>query len=161
MPILHIQSSGVGQTPDGEPVEIPGQIALILRGPCVQVTLNVPSSIAEQLLQQGKPIPEPISGIGLIDTGASSTCVDADVATRLQLPVIDVATMSSASHAASQQNVYPVAIELVGTPIAINAPRVIGAALAAQGLMVLIGRDVLKDCTLFYNGLTGALTLSV
>ena len=62
---------------------------------------------------------------------------------------------------ARAQNVYPIQIEVVGLPISIEAPNPIGAALAAQGLLALIGRDVLQHCTLFYTGITGEITLSI
>jgi hypothetical protein len=79
----------------------------------------------------------------------------------MKLPVIDVINISSASHASSQQSVYPMRIEFVGVPIAIDADRAVGAALSAQGLLALIGRDVLQSCILVYNGTTGAFSLAV
>ncbi len=45
--------------------------------------------------------------------------------------------------------------------VTLNAPRAMGAALASQGLLVLIGRDVLQNCNLFYNGPAGQFTLSL
>jgi hypothetical protein len=36
-----------------------------------------------------------------------------------------------------------------------------GAALKEMGLLLLIGRDLLQYCTLFYNGATGQITLSI
>jgi len=134
---------------------------LAQRGPVVQVTVSVEQHIAQQLLQQGQALPTPESGLALIDTGATGTCIDEEAAQRLRLPVVDVATIASASHSAAQQNVYPIQIEVTGLPITINAPRAVGAPLAVQGLLVLIGRDVLQHCTLFYNGITGSFTLSI
>jgi predicted aspartyl protease len=106
-------------------------------------------------------LPTPERGWALIDTGATSTCIDDAVATRLNLPAIDVVTVASASHPSTQQNVHPIQIEVIGLPITISAPRTIAAPLAAQGLVVLIGRDVLQHCTLFYNGPAGSFSLSV
>jgi predicted aspartyl protease len=123
--------------------------------------LGVVQSITDQLLQQGQIVPPPISGLALIDTGASSTCIDDAIAQQLRLPVIDVVQMVSASHASTQQSVYPVLIEVVGPAIQINVPRAIGANLATQGLTALIGRDFLQHVTLFYNGVTGQITLSM
>ncbi len=99
--------------------------------------------------------------MALIDTGASVTCIDDAVAHQLQLPVVNVVNVASASHASSQQNVYPIQIEVVGLPISIEASNAIGAALAQQKLLALIERDVLQHCTLFYNGITGEITLSI
>jgi hypothetical protein len=42
-----------------------------------------------------------------------------------------------------------------------NAPMSIGAPLAAQGLIALIGRDLLQHCTLIYNGHLGQISLCI
>lgn len=134
-------------------------MVMLGRGPCIQVTVSVAQAIAEQLVQQGKVVPEPISGMALIDTGASSTCIDQGAAEKLGVPVINVVKMASASHAETDANVYPIAIEIIGPGININATAM-GAALAAQDLLVLIGRDVLQHGMLVYNGVAGSITLS-
>lgn len=160
MPILHLQFNGTGKTPDGKDIQIPPSIVLMQNGPCVQSTIGLADVFAQQLQQQGQPLPTPVSGLALIDTGASSTCIDESVAQQLGLPAIDVVQMTSASHANTQQNVYPAKITLMnGIPI--NVPRAIGAALKSQNIIALIGRDFLQYCTLFYNGLTGEITLSL
>ncbi len=161
MPILHTQFSAQGKNKQGQVVPVSPGVALQKQGPVLQVTIGLAQSIAAQLLQQGKTLPKPISGMALIDTGASSTCIDDAAAQQLQLPVVNVVNVASASHSSTPQNVYPIQIEVVGLPISIEAPSAIGAALSAQGLLALIGRDVLQHCTLFYNGLTGEITLSV
>lgn len=161
MPILHLQLSAEGKTPDGKLIQIPPQVAMRERGPCVQIVVSVAQSIAEQLMQQGKAVPPPVSGLALIDTGASATCIDDGLARQLQLPVTDVVTMTSASHDSTPANVYPILIEVVGPGIRINVTRAIGANLAPQDLIALIGRDFLQHCTLFYNGLTGEITLAI
>ncbi len=91
---------------------------------------------------------------------AYCTCIDDAIAQQLGLPVIDVVQMTSASHANTQQNVYPAKITLMNG-INIDVPRAIGAALQAQNIIALIGRDFLQHCTIFYNGLTDAITLSL
>ncbi len=161
MPILHAQILGQGQGPDGKTVQIPPQIALVQRGPVVQASLSLQGAFAATLVQQGQAVPNPVSGLALIDTGASTTCVDDSAALSMGLPVIDVCSMTSASHAKTQCNVYPVQIEIVGFKIQFQSPRTIGAELKAQGLLLLIGRDLLAVPTLFYNGITGQITLSI
>ena len=131
------------------------------RGPVVQVTVGVGQQIATQVLQSGGALPSPVSGLALIDTGASTTCIDEAAAQKLQLPVIDVVKIASASHASTEQNVYPIQIEVVGLPITVNAPRAVGAPLEPQGILVLIGRDVLQHMLLVYNGPAGSLSLSI
>jgi hypothetical protein len=57
--------------------------------------------------------------------------------------------------------VYPIQITISGSALQFNVARAMGAALEPQGIIALIGRDVLSVCTLFYNGLTGQITLSL
>ena len=161
MPTLHSQFAAKGRQLDGSEIDIPAPIVLVRRGPCVQVSITIAEQIATQLLQQGKAIEPPVSGLALIDTGASTSCIDEAAAQKLKLPIVNVVMLASASHAATASNVYPVRLELTGLPISINAPSAIGAPLAAQGLIALIGRDVLRHCTLFYNGMAGEITLSI
>jgi predicted aspartyl protease len=161
VPILHVRYDAEGHTPDGKTVQIPPREVLLQNGPCVQVIIGLAQSFAEQLVQQGQAVPQSTSGVALVDTGASTTCIDDALAQQLRLPVIDVVQMTSASHAATQSNVYPIQMEIVGSPITVNVPRAIGANLAPQGFVALIGRDYLQHCTLFYNGITGEITLSI
>lgn len=161
MPTLNVQYGGEQQGPDGSKMPLLPSVALLIKGPVIQVVVSVAQSIAGQLVQQGKPLPEPIAGLALIDTGATSTCIDDEVAKKLGLPVIDVAKMASATDSASDRNVYPVHIGFVGTTIEADAGRVLGATLQAQGLILLIGRDVLHSFCLFYNGVMGQITLAI
>ncbi|HEX9005441.1 MAG TPA: hypothetical protein VGB07_36375 [Blastocatellia bacterium] len=161
MPILHFQLNQKFKTPGGKTVVTPPELLMLNQGPRFQVLISVAQSVADQLVAKGQPIPAPISGWGLIDTGASNTCVDEAVAQKLQLPVIDVVQMTTPSHASVQQNVYPIVLEFLGFNVRLDVPRAMGATLANQGLVALIGRDFLQHCTLFYNGITGQVTLSI
>lgn len=161
MPILHSQLTGQGQTPDGKQVNLHPAVVMPQRGPLVQVAITLAQPFAMSLTQTGKQVPQPIHGMALIDTGASITCVDEEAAKAMNLPVIDVGTMHSASHSKTPSNLYPVQIQIIGFPIQFQQPRTMGAALKSQGLLMLLGRDLLQRCTLFYNGLTGQITLSL
>jgi hypothetical protein len=74
--------------------------------------------------------------------------------------VIDVAMMTSASHTATQQNIYPVQIDIMGM-VGISSARTMGANLSPQGLLMLIGRDVLMHGLLIYNGATGQISFAI
>ena len=106
-------------------------------------------------------MPPPKMGFASIDTGASNTCIDEQLAKDLLLPVVDVGFMGSASHEKTECNIYPVQIQLTGFQILFQSPRTFGAALKDKGADVLLGRDLLSRCTLFYNGSNGEITLSI
>ncbi len=161
MPTLNVTFAGTGTDQNGNSVAIPSNHALVSAGPRIQATITLLKPMAATLLQTGKKVPQSVSGYALIDTGASSTCIDDAIAQKMGLPVVDTVQMSSASHKTTTQNVYPVSIELAGLPMSIDAPRAVGAALSSQGIIALIGRDVLQHCTLFYNGTTGQISLSI
>jgi predicted aspartyl protease len=116
--------------------------------------------VGQQLLQQGVVPPAPITGTAIIDTGAMMTCIDDSVAKSMGLPIIDVLSMISASHSAVPQNVYPIRVEAVGTSIEFDVNRAMGSIIDMQGVILLLGRDALRNCTLFYNGTTGQFSLS-
>jgi len=161
VPILTMQSGGTAQDANGQTVQLPPAAALQMLGPVIPVAVTIEQSIAQQLLQQGTQVPAPVSGFGLIDTGASITCVDEAVAQSLGIAPIDVVTMHSASHTDVQCNVYPISFEIPSLGIGRNVPRAMAAALQAQGLVILIGRDALAACTFHYNGFTGVFELAI
>src|SRR5580692_289494 len=98
MPILHSQAAVQGKTPDGKIVQAPPAMGLVLRGPVVHVSVTIEQNAGKGLTVHGKSLPTPISGLALIDTGASNTCIDEQAAKDLGPPVIDVANMQSATH---------------------------------------------------------------
>src|SRR5579863_8777779 len=107
MPILHSQITARRRTPDGRTVPISPTLALQQQGPVVKVSIAVEQVVAQALAQGGDQVPDPIVGWGLIDTGASHTCIDEAAARKMGLPVIDVVGIASASEAEVQRNVYP------------------------------------------------------
>src|SRR2546427_9487366 len=119
MPVLHSQFNAEGTDPEGKKVQLPPAIALIQRGPVLPVAITIAEQMATELVKQGKTIQPPVAGLGLIETGASVTCVDEEAAKQLQLPIIDVVRMSSASHPSHQANVYPIRVGIAGLPMAI------------------------------------------
>jgi predicted aspartyl protease len=137
------------------------QQTLQLQGPRVQVAVGAAQSLISQLIQRGDTPPSPFTGVALIDTGATVTSIDNSVAQQLKLPVIDVQDMSSASHAKTPCNIYPVSITIAGLQTNLDVPRCMGAELQPFGIVVLIGRDILSRCTFHYNGLTAEFTLAI
>ena len=106
-------------------------------------------------------MPTPITGLALIDSGASKTCVDENAITQLGVPPINQITVQTPSGAA-QQCLYPARFSFPGTPLpGIDFGSVVGSTLAAQGIVALIGRDVLERCVFVYNGPAGTYSISL
>jgi hypothetical protein len=106
----------------------------------------------------------PVAGIkgiqALVDTGAAESCIDALLATQLNLPVIDrrVVSGSAGSHEVNMYLAQIVVPTLTWTIYGAFA----GVHLSAGGQYhkALIGRTFLSNHTMIYNGLTGEVVLS-
>lgn len=115
----------------------------------------------------GKPIPSAVTGTFLIDTGASTTCVDPGLVAPLGLTpsgavMIQTPSTSGTAHACAQYDVF--LYILPGRPgevgYYVEAMPVLKTFLRSQGIDGLLGRDVLQNCVLITNGPAGILTLS-
>jgi predicted aspartyl protease len=159
MPIFNVQLLAQGKSPDGKTVNLAPQIALQQRGPVVPASVCLEINMAKPLLAQGKAIIG-APGVALIDTGATVSAIDEEIAKELKIPVVDQGKMGSASHESTPCNLYPVQITIGGV-LVLQIPRAMGAKLKPMGLIAIIGRDILQQCTLFYNGGTGTISLSI
>lgn len=120
--------------------------------------IGVSAPRQQALIAAGQAVPNPIRIRGLIDTGASGTCVDPSVLTALGL----TPTGSTLCHTPStgsqpqQKDLYDVLLAIPapkGSPFVVPTLAVMTSELlAAQGFHALIGRDVLSHCILTYNG---------
>lgn len=142
-----------------------GQISadiLRLSGPTVQVEFSVPSVLAEQLGAAGNPIPQPHIGEALIDTGASTTCIDRSVVAALQLQPVGQSDMSTPSGPRQPTSVFAVKVGFPQGKIPLRADglAVLGVDLSGQNCCALIGRDFLSGAVLVYNGPGGFYSIS-
>jgi predicted aspartyl protease len=136
-------------------------------GPVLTVVIGVSVARADALVAAGESIPTGIRARALIDTGASCTCVDPSILGSLRLTptgTVSVHTPSTggAAHLAEQYDVSLI-IPGAGThhvPLVISAVPVMAANLSLQGVDALIGRDVLRECILIYNGSSGTFTIA-
>lgn len=160
MPILNARIQAEAKDAQGNTVQLPGGFALLQTGPRVQITL---SPLEEQIKSQtdrGEEIPAPVTGHALIDTGASATCFDQGAAERVGLAVVGSGPMHSATHANEIVPIYAGLMNIHGLSN-VAARRAYGVDLASQGLIALIGRDVLSNCILVYNGIDNSISLSL
>ena len=160
MPILTVRAQGQTVDQDGNRVQLTPFQALEGAGPRLEVLISPLDEHVRVLMERGESIPAPIPGLALVDTGASTTCIDQDAATQAGLAVVDSGPMHSATHANEIVPIFAGRLMINGF-IAVEANRAYGATLAAQGLVALIGRDILARCQLNYNGVDGSFSLAI
>ena len=115
----------------------------------------------------GQAIPDPKVVRGLVDTGASCTCIDPQVLGALGIQPSGKTSILTPSTGAAPLIVdqYDVSLAVYNNydeaPCRISDLPVIESELRErQGFDVLIGRDFLSRCILHYNGVTGVYTLA-
>ena len=133
-------------------------------GPVLQVEVSVPTALSKFLASKERPVPQPLTGWALIDTGATRSCADATVLTKLGLSPIGVVEAGTAG-GKIRQYLYPAKLRFPGEGLEIEFTSLIGVDLRGQKiadreLIVLLGRDVLSRCVLVYNGPGGFFTVA-
>lgn len=137
---------------------------LLINGPVIAIEISIPSALANFYTTHKLPIPAPKIGFGLIDTGATRTCVDQSVISSLGVSPVGTATSGTAS-GPSTHNLYPTHVRFIEENIDIDFNQCMGVNLTGQNamgqpLIALIGRDILSNFLLVYNGPAGMFTLS-
>ena len=134
----------------------------------MNVLVHVPSALAQLLGSQKTTVPTPQAGVALIDTGASGTCVHEPILKTLGLNPIGSTTSGTAA-GQTPHSLYPVRLEFPSDDIDREFNSVVGVDLSGQTvnlstgqepIIALIGRDVLQDWVLIYNGVGGIVSIS-
>ena len=131
--------------------------SLLTEGPIINIIVCPPHKVVQQLKSEGKQAPA-FKAIALIDTGATATCISSEIVTKLGLISFDTHSVFTAA-GESEQYLYDIGVGLpISQPniLAVQAPC---ADLTGQPFQVLLGRDILSKCTLFYNGLDNSFVL--
>ncbi len=136
-----------------------GADLLVLLGPTLKVNIGFDPNFR---FTNGGPIPVAgITGVdALVDTGASTSCIDNLVANQLGLPVVDRRPVSGA-HGKHPTPIYLAQIHVPSLNFTIYG-QFAGVDLVAGGQVhkALIGRTFLQRFTMIYEGKTGTVTLS-
>jgi hypothetical protein len=135
-------------------------------GALVDVHIGVSRLREEVLHASGLPVPAKVPCRALIDTGASGSCIDSSIVKSLGLVPTGTATMLTPTTGAggTDLNQYDVSISTLYphlyTNIRFGNVAVIEADIACQGIFAIIGRDLLGNALLVYDGQSGNFTLA-
>lgn len=158
---LKIRLEAFERTAGGARIALSPARALHRLGARLQVSLTPDREHVEALRASGLEPPEPVSGIALIDTGASRTGINTAAAKRLGLVSRLTTKVTSVLHEVEEAPVFlcGIAFPQWGEENPIEALAV-GLNLAPPELVALIGRDVLAKCVFVYDGPAGSFSLS-
>lgn len=131
-----------------------GPTNLLRFGPTLQVEIYLPESVAK-LRGQNPNFP----ARALIDTGATGTCISPNIAVALNLQPLHQIDMAGVT-GIEKSNVYAVDFTFPGSGILVRDWMVWEARnLSKHGFDMLLGRDILKNFLLVYDGVTGEIAL--
>ena len=127
---------------------------LLTYGPTLRVTV----SQFHQVTETGNTVSQVVAA--LVDTGASESCIDNELAEELGLPVIDKMDMSGVS-GMQKHNVYLASVHIPELEFA-QYGRFAGVDLRDGGQVhqALLGRTFLQNVILIYDGLRAQVTLA-
>jgi predicted aspartyl protease len=128
----------------------------------VPVQVTVPQELEQLLKSKGQPVPAPISGFALVDTGATMSMVDDHAIEGLGVGPVGTATLQTAG-GPLESALYPVRV-VIGVPqqpmLDLSFGRITSGPLQKSGLLCLLGRDLLQHVLLVYDGANGRFTVA-
>jgi hypothetical protein len=162
----HFQSHIEPPAPPADVISVsvpPNQ--LLQEGILIEATCTVPRARGAFLKKNGLPIPE-VKGYLMLDTGASRTCIDEEVA--LELGLISTGMQPTGGvHGMQDRPVYFVQVQLRQAGLNLEAPLVavkeLNRAMAPgkRRLIGLLGREFLRFAVLTYDGTVGKVDVVV
>jgi predicted aspartyl protease len=127
-------------------------------GPRIFIEIGAPSSDIEEESSVGLEFPPPFGIHAVIDTGASLTVVNPEVVERCKLRATGFAIVSSIEKKA-QYHQHAARIRFPNTKLKdLDGIPVVACKILQQPYSCLIGRDILRNWLLTYNG-NGAVSI--
>ena len=132
-------------------------LVLVATGPRLPMRVRLPEVVAR--LRGTDPS---VVGWGLVDTGATSTCISPRVVAALGLKPVGTVQCGGVAGAA-EHRLFRVSFEFEGSQptIRVRNAEVVEADIGNQGLDMLIGRDILASAHFSYDGPTGTWTMEI
>lgn len=128
-------------------------------GPVLPVRIEQVLAVQEILRAEGSPVPS-VSVLALLDTGASGTTIQSSVLEAFDIQPVGRVFFSTPSTIEPQiRRQYRLRVAL--SPGIGFETDVAKAPLGGHHIQCLIGRDILEQCVLSYNGPKNQFTLNV
>jgi hypothetical protein len=133
-------------------------------GPLIPVEVGVPAALEQWLAKNHLPIPAPVAGVALIDTGAGMSGVHEPILQQLNIPAVDsiqIATPSGGGRGSVYQAgvAFP-AINVTGYQVRIVGNQLNWTTTDGRSVIMLLGRDILYQFLIVYNGKVNSVTLA-
>jgi hypothetical protein len=136
------------------------RIDLIQRGPLVELLVAVSVPEEDRLAALGRVAPAPVRIVALVDTGASISAIPEGVVATLGLDQRDVKVVEGYDGAVRRHPAYDVRFVSTQGGVAMKV-RPIAIADTDRPVESVIGRDVLAQCLLRYDGYHGRFDLAI
>lgn len=145
----------------GDNGEVAARDILVTFGPTIWVDIGFDDNHDYENKNGVAPKSQATKIPALVDTGASESCIDDALAVKIGLPIIDRQLVSGVG-GETEVNIYlgHIYIPTIGYT---QWGRFAGVLLSkgSQKHEALIGRSLLKNCLLVYDGFNGNVTLAI
>lgn len=128
-------------------------------GPCIRIEISAPSFDLAEGLSVGLAFPPPFGINAVIDTGASLTVVNPEVAATCKLRATGFVTVASVEKFGRYPQ-HAARIRFPGSELGeFDGIPVVACKIAKQPYACLIGRDILRSWRVTYNGGKGSVLI--
>jgi hypothetical protein len=137
---------------------------LFAEGPLVRVSITAPTRLIDILHERQMPPYAVLHGLALIDTGAAVSAVDVSVFEELDIPAVDT-MLTRTPHGLADLNLYNASACLTDLAMdRVPLDRVPGGHFrspteSGPDVIMLLGRDVLRQLKFTYDGPKSRITL--
>ena len=134
------------------------------KGLILNAIVGVSKARLDTLQSLGETVPDPLVVEGLVDTGASRTCISPEIVAPLDITPGEPVVVHTPS-GSKEMDTYDVSLLIFSSneepPFRIpNLQIIVSEDLRQQNIECLIGLDVLSKCLLSYDGKAGLYTLA-